>query len=281
MCIVLKPSIWERLALPRKGMKWQYVNLGRDRSKKWQFWSIFLIFRIHYLPAPLFALLERHEVLWDTGVLPSLVGRPPESVDALHCTRPMRPHAVPKQPVSRCKSNPVGLAAAGPKLFRPPKLATLKSRPVFCLFGIRPLIFKSLVSFSKRMRFIKITLSISLSIPLDASSNPLLSSLGIITHRWLHLYHYNFPKLLPTTPTRCVQTPTPSSVRPQETASVYLLTFHRFFANYKVTLSQVFPTTSTNFPATLVPSCREYLHWVMVNKKAIWRGRITLQISEC
>ena len=74
--------------------------------------------------------LERHEVLPDTEVRPSLVGRSLESVDALHCTRPMRPHVLVKQPVSWRRSNflgetlPVGLAAAGPKPCRPVKLAT-------------------------------------------------------------------------------------------------------------------------------------------------------------
>ena len=75
--------------------------------------------------------LERHGVLRYTGVLPSLVGRPPEPVDALHCTRSMRPHVLLKQPVSWRRSNslgeilPVGLATAGPKPCRPVKLATL------------------------------------------------------------------------------------------------------------------------------------------------------------
>ena len=43
-----------------------------------------------------------------------------------------------------------------------------------CLFEVCPLIYKSLVSSSKGQLFVNIPHSISLSIPLDASSDPLL-----------------------------------------------------------------------------------------------------------
>ena len=54
--------------------------------------------------------------------------------------------------------------------------------PVSVFFEVRPLIYESLVPSSKWLRFVDIPLSISPSIPLDASSDSLLDSLSIITY---------------------------------------------------------------------------------------------------